>query len=51
VKLEPHFRKATMMAQRVDYIKQSPELFKKFVEFSLAVKASVIHDSIRASSP
>lgn len=28
------------MAQRIDYATQSPELFKKFVEFSLLVKKS-----------
>lgn len=35
------------MSQRIDYMKQSPELFKKFVEFSLALKQSSIEDSIR----
>jgi AhpD family alkylhydroperoxidase len=35
------------MTQRIDYQKQSPELFKKFVEFSLALRHSVIEESIR----
>jgi AhpD family alkylhydroperoxidase len=35
------------MTQRVDYQKQSPELFKKFVEFSLAFKNSAIEESVR----
>ncbi|HEU4843866.1 MAG TPA: carboxymuconolactone decarboxylase family protein [Burkholderiaceae bacterium] len=35
------------MTQRIDYQKQSPELFKKFVEFSLALKHSPIEESIR----
>lgn len=35
------------MTQRIDYQKQSPELFKKFVEFSLALKHSAIEESIR----
>lgn len=35
------------MSQRIDYQKQSPELFKKFVEFSLALKHSAIEESIR----
>ena len=35
------------MTQRIDYQKQSPELFKKFVEFSLAFKHSAIEESIR----
>lgn len=35
------------MSQRVDYQQQSPELFKKFVEFNLLVKDSVIEESIR----
>ena len=35
------------MTQRIDYQKQSPELFKKFVEFSLALKQSAIEESIR----
>ena len=43
------------MTQRIDYQKQSPELFKKFVEFSMALRHSTIegpiHDlvNIRAS--
>ena len=35
------------MTQRIDYQKQSPELFKKFVEFSLALRQSAIEESIR----
>jgi AhpD family alkylhydroperoxidase len=35
------------MTQRIDYQKQSPELFKKFVEFSLALKHSAIEEPIR----
>jgi AhpD family alkylhydroperoxidase len=35
------------MTQRIDYQKQSPELFKKFVDFSLALKHSSIEESIR----
>ncbi|NWD48407.1 carboxymuconolactone decarboxylase family protein [Pseudomonas gingeri] len=35
------------MTQRIDYQKQSPELFKKFVEFSMAFKQSAIEESIR----
>lgn len=35
------------MTQRIDYQKQSPELFKKLVEFSLALKQSAIEASIR----
>lgn len=35
------------MNQRIDYQKQSPELFKKFVEFSLAIRQSSIEEGIR----
>lgn len=35
------------MTQRIDYQKQSPELFKKFVEFGLTLKHSAIEQSIR----
>lgn len=35
------------MSQRVDYQQQSPELFKKFVEFNLLIKDSTIEESIR----
>jgi AhpD family alkylhydroperoxidase len=35
------------MTQRIDYQKQSPELFKKFVEFSLALRHSAIEETIR----
>lgn len=34
------------MTQRLNYAQQSPELFKKFMEFSMALKNSVIEDSI-----
>ena len=35
------------MSQRVDYQRQSPELFKKFVEFNLLVTESAIEQPIR----
>jgi AhpD family alkylhydroperoxidase len=35
------------MTQRIDYQKQSPELFKKFLEFSMAFRNSSIEESIR----
>lgn len=35
------------MSQRIDYQKQSPELFRKFVEFSLALKKAEIEETIR----
>jgi AhpD family alkylhydroperoxidase len=35
------------MTQRIDYQKQSPELFKKFVDFTLALRHSAIEESIR----
>jgi AhpD family alkylhydroperoxidase len=35
------------MTQRINYQKQSPELFKKFVDFSLALHSSAIEASIR----
>lgn len=35
------------MTQRLDYQQQSPELFKKFVEFSLLTHKSSIEQSIR----
>ena len=34
------------MPQRVNFIQQSPELFKKFMEFSMALKNSVIEDRV-----
>lgn len=34
------------MIQRLNYAQQSPELFKKFMEFSMALKNSVIEDRI-----
>ncbi|MDS1139399.1 carboxymuconolactone decarboxylase family protein [Pusillimonas sp. SM2304] len=35
------------MTQRINYIQQSPELFKKFMEFSNTLKSSAIEESIR----
>lgn len=35
------------MTQRINYQKQSPELFKKFVDFSLALRNCAIEASIR----
>jgi AhpD family alkylhydroperoxidase len=35
------------MSQRLDYQQQSPELFKKFVEFSLLTNKSSVEQSIR----
>ena len=35
------------MTQHVNYVHQSPELFKKFMEFSSAVKESAIDEKIR----
>ncbi|MBE7373915.1 carboxymuconolactone decarboxylase family protein [Pseudomonas lopnurensis] len=35
------------MTQRIDYQQQSPELFKKLVEFSFALRTSTIEQSIR----
>ena len=35
------------MTQRVNYIQQSPELFKKFVEFLNAIKEGAIEEPIR----
>ena len=35
------------MTQRINYQKQSPELFKKFVEFSMAIRQSRIEETIR----
>lgn len=35
------------MTQRIDYQKQSPELFKKLLAFSLALNESTIEQSIR----
>ena len=35
------------MTQRIDYMKQSPELFKKFVDFSMALKQSAIEETTR----
>jgi len=34
------------MTQRLNYAQQSPELFKKFMEFSMTLKNSVIEDRI-----
>ena len=35
------------MTQRINYMQQSPELFKKFIEFSNLIKDSSIEESIR----
>ena len=35
------------MTQRLDYSQQSPALFKKFLEFSLALQASSIEEPLR----
>src|SRR4051812_41680630 len=35
------------MTQRIDYQKQSPELFKKFAEFNMALRHSTIEESLR----
>lgn len=35
------------MTQRINYIQQSPELFKKFMEFSTALKSTSIEEPIR----
>ena len=35
------------MSQRLDYQQQSPELFRKFVEFSMLAHASAIEESVR----
>ncbi|MNN23428.1 hypothetical protein D3C81_1368260 [compost metagenome] len=35
------------MTQRINYIKQSPELFKKYLEFSTLLDNSAIEASIR----
>jgi AhpD family alkylhydroperoxidase len=35
------------MTQRIDYMKQSPQLFKKFLDFSTHTKDSTIEESIR----
>ncbi|MGF6651311.1 AhpD family alkylhydroperoxidase [Paraburkholderia youngii] len=35
------------MSQRINYIQQSPELFKKFLEFSNQLKESAIEESVR----
>jgi AhpD family alkylhydroperoxidase len=35
------------MSQRIDYMKQSPELCKKFVEFSFACEKSAIEPALR----
>jgi AhpD family alkylhydroperoxidase len=35
------------MTQRINYIQQSPELFKKFLELSNQLQASAIEESIR----
>lgn len=39
-------RRSIVMAQRVNYMQQSPELFKKFLDFSMALKNSSIEEKI-----
>ncbi|MBY3329622.1 carboxymuconolactone decarboxylase family protein [Rhizobium laguerreae] len=36
------------MTQRLNYAQQSPELFKKFMEFSMTLKSSVIDEKLQA---
>lgn len=36
------------MTRRLNYAQQSPELFKKFMEFSMALKSSVIDEKLQA---
>ncbi|MBP2445007.1 carboxymuconolactone decarboxylase family protein [Rhizobium leguminosarum] len=36
------------MTQRLNYAQQSPELFKKFMEFSMALESSVIDEKLQA---
>ncbi|MBB2676216.1 UNVERIFIED_ORG: AhpD family alkylhydroperoxidase [Rhizobium esperanzae] len=36
------------MTQRLNYAQQSPELFKKFMDFSMALKSSVIDEKLQA---
>ncbi|SCB57435.1 alkylhydroperoxidase AhpD family core domain-containing protein [Rhizobium aethiopicum] len=36
------------MTQRLNYAQQSPELFKKFTEFSMALRSSVIDEKLQA---
>jgi AhpD family alkylhydroperoxidase len=35
------------MTQRIDYMKQSPDLFKKFLDFSNALRSTSIEESVR----
>jgi len=35
------------MAQRIDFMKQSPDLFRKFLDFSNALKSTSIEESVR----
>jgi len=35
------------MTQRLNYVQQSPELFKKFIELSNLLRSSTIEESIR----
>ena len=42
-----HLRQERSMSQRINYIQQSPELFKKFLDFSNQLKESAIEESIR----
>ncbi|MBB2684977.1 carboxymuconolactone decarboxylase family protein [Rhizobium sophoriradicis] len=36
------------MTQRLNYAQQSPELFKKFMDFSMALRSSVIDEKLQA---
>src|SRR5690606_15735651 len=42
-----HHRQEKIMTQRINYIQQSPDLFKKFMDFSNALKSSTIEQTIR----
>lgn len=42
-----HHHPGVPMTQRIDCMKQSPALFKKFLEFSMATKDSAIEESLR----
>src|SRR5690606_8051996 len=41
------FKEQSTMTQRINYMQQSPELFRKFIEFNTLVKDSVIEEPIR----
>lgn len=42
-----HNKKDTIMTQRINYVQQSPELFKKFIELTSATKECAIEEKIR----